>query len=188
MAYRDRYKLGDNRYYKSLINRLLELSQDQFAMKAIQDSLSNVWKDNKFADFAEDLITYYGDRATNQESRDDLKSLLFMLQTGDVVPLHFNPKIDECKYGAKCSRANPVHIAYSHRKQETHWTLPILEKINEIDEIDDKDRQSQKRQRTYNNAGRIKKSSKKKRLYRGTRKLSYRGTMKRLYRKKKNKH
>ena len=188
MAYRDRYKLGDNSYYKSLINRLLELSQDQFAMKAIQDSLSNVWKDNKFADFAEDLITYYGDRATNQESRDDLKSLLFMLQTGDVVPLHFNPKIDECKYGAKCSRANPVHIAYSHRKQETHWTLPILEKINELDDNNNNNRQSIKRQRTYNNAGyRAKRSYKKtRRSYKKSRR-SYKKT-RRSYRVNKNKH
>ena len=185
MAYRDRYKLKDNRYYKSLISQLLRLSHDQLAMKAIQDSLSNVWKDNKFADFAEDLITYYGDRATNQESRDDLKSLLFMLQTGDVVPLHFNPKIYECKYGAKCSRANPVHIAYSHRKQETHWTLPILEKINELD--DNNNRQSIKRQRTYNNAGyRAKRSFRARRSYKKNRR-SFRKT-RRSYRVNKNKH
>jgi len=171
--YSDRYKLGNNRHYKTIINRLSTLSHDELAVDEIQEILSNIWGNNKFHDFAEDLITYYGDRETSHESRDDLKSLLFMLQTGDVVPLHFNPKIEACKYGAKCSRANPTHIAYSHRKQETHWTLPILGKINEID--DDKDRQSQKRQRTHNNAGyRARRSRKKTKKRRSHKRRSYR--------------
>ena len=57
--------------------------------------------------------------------KDLITNVLFILQTGDYLPLTYKPR--DCRFGENCYRQNPFHRRVRHGN--THWSKPIIVEI-----------------------------------------------------------